>query len=72
MDHKRSKSCTSIVMSGKIYNLSDITVTPGFTELIVRGLIESNEVGAIALELAPANDNAKELLVNLVELLSII
>ena len=55
---------------GKISNLGDITVTPGFTMLLVRGQIESNESGIVALELTPANVNDKELLVNLVELLS--
>lgn len=38
--------------------------------LVVRGLIESNERGIVTLELIPANDNAKELLVSLGELLS--
>lgn len=48
----------------------DITVTPGFTMLLVRGLIESNASGIVALELTPANDEARDLLVKLVELLS--
>jgi hypothetical protein len=55
---------------GQISISGDITVTPGFTMLLIRGLIESNESDIVALELIPANDNAKELLVNLVELLS--
>jgi hypothetical protein len=48
----------------------DITVTPGFTMLLVQGLVELNESGIVALELTPANDDARDLLVKLVELLS--
>ncbi|KFX87763.1 hypothetical protein V490_08037 [Pseudogymnoascus sp. VKM F-3557] len=48
----------------------DITVTPGFTMLLVQGLTEANGSGIVALELTPANDKDKVLLVSLVELLS--
>lgn len=48
----------------------DITVTPGFTMLLVQGLTEANESGIVALELTPANDEDEALLVSLVELLS--
>ena len=54
----------------QISALGDMTVTPGFTMLLVQGLAESNKSGIVALELAPANDNANKLLVNLIELLS--
>jgi hypothetical protein len=49
----------------------DITVTPGFTMLLIRGMVESKEADIVALELVPANDNAREMLVNLEELLSL-
>jgi hypothetical protein len=47
-----------------------ITVTPGFTMLLVRNMIELAQSSVVALELTPANDNAKELFANLAELLS--
>ncbi|KFY69665.1 hypothetical protein V496_00071 [Pseudogymnoascus sp. VKM F-4515 (FW-2607)] len=40
----------------------DITVTPGFTMLLVQGLTEANESGIVALELTPANDEDEVLL----------
>lgn len=48
----------------------DITVTPGFTMLLVQGMSEEKESGIVALELTPANDEDKVLLASLVELLS--
>lgn len=48
----------------------DITVTPGFTMLLVQGLTETNKSRIVAFELTPANDGDKELLVSLIELLS--
>ena len=47
-----------------------ITVTPGFTMLLVRDMIEFEESRIVALDLTPADDNAKELFTNLIELLS--
>jgi hypothetical protein len=55
---------------GHISISGDITVTLGFTMLLVRDMIELDESSVVALELIPANDNAKELFANLVELLS--
>ena len=48
----------------------DLKITPGFSMLLVQGLVESTESGIVALELTPATDDAKALLVSLVELLS--
>jgi hypothetical protein len=47
-----------------------ITVTPGFTMLLVRDMIEFEESRIVALDLTPADDNAKELFMNLIELLN--
>ena len=48
----------------------DLKTTPGFSMLLVQGMVESTESRIIALELTPATDDAKALLVSLVELLS--
>ncbi len=48
----------------------DLKITPGFSMLLVQGMVESTESRIIALELTPATDDAKALLVSLVELLS--
>ena len=49
---------------------SDLKITPGFSILLVQGLVESAESGIVALELTPATNDTKALLVSLVELLS--
>ena len=53
----------------QISSFGNMTVTPGFTIFLVQGQAESNTSGIVALELAPANDNANGRLVNLIELL---
>lgn len=49
---------------------SNLKITPRFSILLVQGIVESTESRIIALELTPATDDAKALLVSLVELLS--
>ena len=50
--------------------LGNITTTFSFIILLVQSLIKLNKSRIIALELTLANNNTRDLLVNLVELLS--
>jgi hypothetical protein len=40
----------------------DLKIIPGFSMLLVQGLVESAESGIVALELTPATDDTKALL----------